>query len=407
MIRISLYLLLFLTFVSKSYSQSPNLGADSNFALFTATGAFENIGATNVIGDIGNNAGIFSGFPEGTVVGAIHCIDEISLQAATDVDVAYSYLSNKTCGTVIGTTLGNNQILTPDVYCIGDATTLVGNLILDAQGNADALFVIQINGALSTAVHSTITLQNAATLQNVFWQINGAVDLGDSSIFRGTIVANGAIRLLERATLYGRGLTRAGAIYLHNNVIEGLTPVNALPIELLSFTAKQDGKNVQLNWLTASETNNDFFSIPRSQDGLTFVDIIKIPAKGNCTTKQQYSAVDYNPFVGVSYYKLKQTDIDGKSSFSKVVSVKIENMFNFSIYPNPFSNEATISLNDEANNYLYTLKIFKSTGEEMFCVNLCNQFTALNTSCFPSGMYYYTLLENDKAIHSGKLFSAK
>jgi len=405
MIRKSLYFFVFLTFVSKSYSQSPNLGADSNFALFTAAGAFENAGATKIIGDIGNNVGTFSGFPEGTVVGSIHCIDAISEQAANDVDIAYNYVKSLTCGTVIGTTLGNDQILTPNIYCIGDATTVVGNLVFDAQGNADAIFIIQINGALSTAIHSTITLQNAASLHNIYWQINGAVDLGDSSIFRGTIVANGAINLLENATLYGRGLSRAGAISLHNNVVEGLTPMNALPIELLSFTAKQEGENVRLNWLTASETNNDFFSIPRSKDGLTFVDIIKIPAKGNCTTQQHYSSVDYNPFIGISYYKLKQTDIDGKLSYSKVVSVRIEDLFDFSIYPNPFSKKATIRIQDEANNSLYTLKIFKSTGEEVFCVNLTNQFTALDTNLFPSGLYFYTLIKNDKPIHSGKLFS--
>jgi len=407
MIRKSLYFFVFLTFVSKSYCQSPNLGADASFALFTAAGAFENTGATTVLGDIGNNVGTFLGFPEGMVVGSIHCIDAVSVQAATDVDVAYSYLSSLTCETVIGTTLGNNQILTPNVYCIGDAASLHGNLIFDAQGNADAIFVIQINGAFSTAIHSTITLQNAASLQNIYWQINGAVELGDSSIFQGTIVANGAISLLERATLYGRGLTRAGSILLHNNDIENILPMNALPIELLSFTAKQEGENIRLDWLTASETNNDFFSIPRSKDGLTFVDIIKISAKGNCKTEQHYSAIDNNPFIGISYYKLKQTDIDGELSYSKVVSVDIEDLFDFSIYPNPFSKEITIRIQDKSNNSLYNLKLFKSSGEEIFCINLDNQFTNLDTSLFPSGLYYYTLMKNEKTIHIGKLFSMR
>ena len=405
MIFKSLYFIVFLTFVSKSYSQSPNLGTVSNFALFTSSGAFENTGATKVIGDIGNNVGTFSGFPEGTVVGSIHCIDAVSAQAANDVDVVYNYVSTLTCGSVLGSTLGNNQILTPNVYCIGEASTLVGNLVFDAQGNADAIFIIQINGALSSAIHSTITLQNDASLQNIYWQINGAVELGDSSVFLGTIVANGAISLLEHSTLYGRGLTRAGAISLHNNVIEGLSPMNALPISLLSFTANQEGENVRLNWLTASETNNDFFSIPRSKDGLSYVDILKIPAKGTCKSEQHYSAVDYNPFIGISYYKLKQTDIDGKSSSSKVVSVEMEDLFNFSISPNPFNKEITIHIQDKLNNSLYSLKLYKSSGEEVFCGNLDNQFTNLDTSLFPSGLYYYTLMKNEKTIHIGKLFS--
>jgi len=175
----------------------------------------------------------------------------------------------------------------------------------------------------------------------------------------------------------------------------------------LSFTAKQEGENIRLDWLTASETNNDFFSIPRSKDGLTFVDIIKISAKGNCKTEQHYSAIDNNPFIGISYYKLKQTDIDGELSYSKVVSVDIEDLFDFSIYPNPFSKEITIRIQDKSNNSLYNLKLFKSSGEEIFCINLDNQFTNLDTSLFPSGLYYYTLMKNEKTIHIGKLFSMR
>jgi hypothetical protein len=405
MIRLSLYLFVFLPIALVCNGQTPNLGVNYTFALFTAEGAFENTGETTIIGDIGTNAGIFSGFPDGKDVGTIHCIDAISLQAANDINVAYSYERNLTCETVIGSILGNNEILTPNVYCIGEATTVVGNLIFDAQGNPDAIFIIQIDGALSTAIHSTITVQNEASIQNIYWQINGAVSLGDSSLFRGTIIANGAISLMEHASLYGRGLTRAGAISLHNNIIEGITVINALPIQLVSFTAKQEGKNVLLNWVTASETNNAFFSIYCSKDGLTFVDIIKIPTNGNCTSEQYYSAVDANPFNGISYYKLNQTDRDGKSTYSKVVSVTIDDSFDFSIYPNPLTNEATVRIPNESNKSLYTLKIYSETGEEIACIKLNNTYTSFDTSNFQSGLYYFTLLENNISIQFGKLYS--
>lgn len=202
-----------------NFAQAPDLGTASTFALFTAVGAFNNVGASHITGDIGTNAGAFTGFPPGNVIGQIQVANTASAQAATDVDVAYSYLSEMTCGVVIGTTLGNSQILTPNVYCLGAASTLNGDLILDGQGDANALFIFKINGALSTSTFSNIVLINGATLCNVYWQINGQFTLGDSSVFRGTLLVNGAISLLEASSLYGRGLSRAGEIASHNNVV--------------------------------------------------------------------------------------------------------------------------------------------------------------------------------------------
>jgi len=224
---------LFLLLITCSFIQNislaqspPNLGAASSFALFTAVGAFSNIGAaTYVTGDVGTNVGAFTAFPPGTVVGQIHVADPTSAQAATNVATAYSYLSGLTCGSVIGTTLGSGQILTPNIYCLGAASSLNGNLILDGQGNPNSLFIFKINGALSTSTFANVTLINSASLCNVYWQINGAFSLGDHSVFRGTIVADGAISLLEGSSLFGRGLSTAGAIDLHDNFVAiGMQP---------------------------------------------------------------------------------------------------------------------------------------------------------------------------------------
>src|SRR5688572_8565850 len=208
------------------FGQAPDLGTASGFSVFTAVGAFSNDGATVVTGDIGTNAGAFTGFPPGIVIGNIHVADALSATAAVDVADAYAELDALTCGQVIGTTLGNNQILMPDIYCLGAASTLNGNLTLDAEGDPDAIFIFQIDGALSTTTLSTITLINGASLCNVYWQINGAVELGTNSLFLGTILANGALSLLEGATLFGRALSQAGAVDMHNNTVTiGLPPV--------------------------------------------------------------------------------------------------------------------------------------------------------------------------------------
>lgn len=221
------------------FGQAPNLGTASNFTFFTAVGAFNNVGASIITGNIGTNVGALTGFPPGIVTGQTHVADAVSVQAALDVESAYSSLSPVVCGSTISTALGNGQILAPNVYCLGAASTLNGSLTLDGQGNPNALFIFKINGALATGGLSNVMLINGASWSNVYWQINGQVDLGAASSFKGTILANGAINLLLGAILQGRGLSRAGAINLNTNVLNALLP-DLTPTILLpqaNFTA--------------------------------------------------------------------------------------------------------------------------------------------------------------------------
>ena len=259
LVLISAVALLF--FPKENFSQAPNLGTASSFALFTAVGAFNNIGAsTYVTGDVGTNVGAFNAFPPGTVVGQIHVADPISAQAATDVAVAYSSLSAVTCGIVHGVLLGGGEYLTPNVYCLGAASTLTGTLTLDGQGNPNSLFIFKINGALSTSTFSNVVLINSASLCNVYWQINGQFDLGNNSVFSGTIISNGAINLLDGSSLQGRGLSTAGAISLQANAVTIPLPPTASIITAGGATTFCDGGNVILSgniggiWSTGAVT---------------------------------------------------------------------------------------------------------------------------------------------------------
>lgn len=212
--------LLVVFFPTFNFAQAPDLGTASSFAVFTASGSFSNTGATRITGNSGTNTATPTGFPPGVVIGTIYQAgDAVAMQATADIATAYSDLSGVTCGTVIGTTLGNGQILNAGVYCLGGASTLDGNLILDGQGDSNALFIIKVGGALSTEALSNVILINSVSLCNVYWQINGQFDLGDSSLFRGTVIVNGAIKLLEGASLEGRVLSVGGAVSLHNNTL--------------------------------------------------------------------------------------------------------------------------------------------------------------------------------------------
>jgi len=203
-----------------NFGQAPPLGTTAGFALFSASGAFNEQGsASTVTGDVGTNVGAFNLFPPGTLIGQKHVADATSAQAAIDVAAAYNSLLGRTCGSTHGVGLGGGETLGPNVYCLTAASTLTGNLNLDGSGDPNAIFIFKINGAFATAAGSTVTLNNSASLCNVFWQVNGEVDLGSGSVFNGTIVANGAINLLAGATLHGRGLTQAGAVNLNNNTV--------------------------------------------------------------------------------------------------------------------------------------------------------------------------------------------
>lgn len=98
-----------------------------------------------------------------------------------------------------------------------------------------------------------------------------------------------------------------------------------LPIELISFDAEYDGeKEVIIEWSTASQINNNYFTIETSTDGYEWEELTKINGCGNCNTQIDYRIVDENPFKGVSYYRLTQTDYDGVFEIFDPVSVIIK-----------------------------------------------------------------------------------
>lgn len=107
----------------------------------------------------------------------------------------------------------------------------------------------------------------------------------------------------------------------------------SLPVELLDFNAQfQQSGNVKLNWITATETNNDYFTILRSADGINFEHIAIVNGAGNSNEMRNYDFLDVNPSLGINYYVLKQTDYDGKFSFSKTIAVDANGHGNSNVF---------------------------------------------------------------------------
>ncbi len=121
----------------------------------------------------------------------------------------------------------------------------------------------------------------------------------------------------------------------------------SLPIELISFNARPQNQTVLVNWSTASELNNDFFTIERTKDAKDWVNIGTVKGMGNSTVKLDYQYADENPYEGVSYYRLKQTDFDKKFAYSKVVRVELKEGNQILVYPNPSSRTFTLTSGTE------------------------------------------------------------
>jgi hypothetical protein len=211
-----------LLMTSLIFGQAPTLGTAANFVLFSTDGAVSNTGISQITGNVGTNNGSSTAF--GNVNGVMHDNDGASAQAAADLLVAYNQLNDATAEFFPAALLGNGVTLVKGVYSIAEAATINLDLTLDAEGDANAVFIFKINGSLSTNASAKIHLINGALACNVFWKVEGLVSMASGTTMRGTIIANNAaIEMSTGDTLEGRALTTAGAITLDG--VLAYTPV--------------------------------------------------------------------------------------------------------------------------------------------------------------------------------------
>ncbi len=391
---------------------APNLGASGCYAIFSGNGSVTNSGTTNLTGDVGTNVGLTTGFNPLLVNGMIHPIPDVSTAAAAAaLGNAYTYLNTlpNDIELLYPAQFGSNLVLTPHTYIMNGAATFTDSLYLNAQGVPGAVFVIKIKGALSTTTYSKVLLINGALAANVYWVVDGAVDISDYSLFNGTIVCNnGAIKLATGISINGRALTTGGALTNTTSSVTAISPSGncntTLPVSWLYFRGKPVQNNVLLEWGTTNEMNNGFFTIEKSMDGQRFETLVTVSAtKAVGTGEQNYTLTDKQPFAA-GYYRISQTDKDGKNNVYKTILVKLSGNPGLGVRHYVVGNYIYVQVTS-AKPGNGSIELFDIAGKKMASQRIIfTKETSLYKIMVPvqKGMYLINIAGQEGKLYTGK-----
>ena len=206
---------------------------------------------------------------------------------------------------------------------------------------------------------------------------------GNTSV--GTIVSSGTISSFSPFTLSSN------------------TNENPLPVHLVHFGATPLNSDVVLEWTTVSESNSDYFSIESSTDAVNFKEIGRVSAAGNSNTTLNYRSVDSSPHAGVSYYRLRQVDFDGKFMYSNIEVVNMATLWDSEVVmsPNPVINTVDIRL--DPDNFLNPILEIHDMQGRLIMVKSditvdAQKPVRMDLSTLPHGLYFLQISENGKSI---------
>lgn len=174
-----------------------------------------------------------------------------------------------------------------------------------------------------------------------------------------------------------------------------------LPITLVNFDGEYNEKGVELTWTTSNEHNNDHFTIGRSADGKNFSVLTTVRGAGSSPDEVTYNALDPAPFSDRTYYRLSQTDFDGKTTHLKTIVVKTaERVETIEVIPNPSNGNFWFELPEGVINS--ELKIFNSAGASVpFNFSTLGSRVTINAQSLPKGFYILKLV-SDRGMHAAK-----
>ena len=177
-----------------------------------------------------------------------------------------------------------------------------------------------------------------------------------------------------------------------------------LPVEFSGLEATEQDQGVSITWWTLTESNNNYFTLERSRDGINYAEVLNIEGAGTSNSMIEYQAVDPEPTSGLWYYRVKQTDFDGSFKYSPIVSLVIRpsHSLKVQIYPNPLaaSNDLTIAVAGMLAEGALRVEIRNMQGKMAYAGNYTGhrgdmEIIKLETSeTLKPGLYIVTVLSD-------------
>ena len=331
-------------------------------------------------------------------------------------------LVNNTTGSGTGT--GNVSIAANATLggsgTISGTVTMIAGASIEPGNNAIGTFSLGVN-LIITASSKIIAEVNPTNVSSDRLNVAGTLTYGGTlkvtRLGSNPYAVGNSFKLFNAATYAGTVPTidpikpADGLLWDTSDLLStGTLKVVAdpLPVTLSNFEAVNNSNSVLVKWTTESELNNDFFTLEHSVNGHNFLSIATVKGKGTSTGRVNYQYPDVNFAQGTNYYRLKQTDLDGKFTYSDVRSVKMDlNASPVSIYPNPFKTELSVSVKNTSGLEDISLMITDLFGRTLFRTNGNNELVNSKLQSFVNQLStgaYILNVKTDAVAYSSKIY---
>jgi hypothetical protein len=245
----------------------------------------------------------------------------------------------------------------------------------------------------SGTVTVAVTYDGGATSTPIYTQVDATGNVGPLIVTGNfTTPASGSQNTQLEITFNGNSFNNDN-IYWDNVCLQW-----TVPVELTSFVATSSGADVELNWTTATETNNQGFQVERMSEGGSYEQVGYVAGFGTTTEPKAYSFVDSKLEAGSYTYRLKQIDFNGSYEYSNEVNVDVELPLEYSLeqnYPNPFNPSTTIKYSIPEDGFV-KLAVYNMLGEEVATivsnVQKAGRYEVnFNAAGLSSGVYVYRI----------------
>ena len=304
--------------------------------------------------------------------------------------------------------IGNDAFTFP----VGNGT-VCAPISISAPSNTNDHFTAQYYGNVYSATNVNLSLDHISikeywTLDRTSGLSNVQVKLSYNSARSGGINSLSDLRVSRyngsawestgNATSIGNN--QSGTVE-SNSVVSNFSPftlgsaslLNPLPISLLNFTALRQNEDVLVKWSTSNESNNDYFTVEKSFDGKEWSSIGVLKGSENSNGILNYELLDVQAKIGIQYYRLKQTDLNGVNCFSKIIRINFSNEISnqIKLYPQPVAGVLNIEIPNNENEDA-SVSVYNSFGGKLLSFeNLNGLVFQLDLSKLMHGVYYIEL----------------